>query len=151
MDLEAQEFNIFNINFFENINSYKSNLTISQVIKFFEKYGITIPKTTIQNLVRNEVITEIYEKRYYTKIHLFEIILTQYYKDVFSLKELKNLNRIIEKECDINGIDKVFENIYVLNNNINEYLETDTYLDLIYSMTSSVLNRKRAVYFLESW
>lgn len=146
--MEVQEFNIFTVNFFENINSYKPNLTISQVIKFFEKYDIQIPKTTIQNLVRNEVIAEIYEKRYYKKIHIFEIIITLYYKEIFTLNELKNLNRIIEKECELRGIDEVFQEIYFLNNNLCEYEERDSYLDIIYFMTNSVLCKKKAISYL---
>ncbi len=122
--MEAQENNIFELNFFENINSYKAQLTISQLMKFFEKYGVVVPKTTIQNFVRNEVLSEVVDKRYYTKLHILQVAVALMYKDIFSLKDIKDLNKILIKECEKSSIDEVFASIYSLNNSKAEFEET---------------------------
>ncbi len=150
----ALEVQVFNIDFFENINSYKSNLTISQVIKFFEKYNITIPKTTIQNFVRNEVLSEVVEKRYYTKQHLLEIIIALGYREVFELSTIKSLNKLIVDECEKTSIDEVFYNVFSVNKSILDNsldvgsvvtIETSGYLDIVSTMTKSVVYKKIAL------
>ncbi len=146
----ALEVQVFNIDFFENINSYKANLTISQVIKFFEKYNVSIPKTTIQNFVRNEVVSEVVDKRYYTKQHLLEIIIALGYREVFDLSSIKNLNKLIIKECETVGVDEVFYNIFNVNKAVLENKKTNSwdennYLEIVSIMTKSVIYKKVAV------
>ncbi len=144
----ALEVQVFSIDFFENINSYKANLTISQVIKFFEKYSITIPKTTIQNFVRNEVLSEVVDKRYYTKQHLLEIVIALGYRDVFELSKIKKLNDIIRVECEKTSVDEVFYNIYKVNNEIMKQRDVnanESYLAIIANMTKSVVYKELAI------
>ncbi len=151
----ALEVQVFSIDFFENINSYKANLTISQVIKFFEKYNISIPKTTIQNFVRNEVVSEVVDKRYYTKQHLLEIIVALGYREVFDLSTIKTLNKILEKECEKTSVEEVFYNIFNVNKSVLQNNENiiDTlnnsikvsYLETIAIMTKSVFFKKVAL------
>ncbi len=148
--LEVQENNLFTINFFENINSYKSQLTISQLIKFFEKYNVIIPKTTIQNFVRNEVLSEVVEKRYYTKLHILQTAIALMYKDIFSLSEISALNKIIVCECEKGSIDEVFSAIYSVNNAMDEFEETKSYLDIIFLMTNTVMNKSEALELLQN-
>ncbi len=53
---------------FSSIHSYKEGLTISQVIKYFQKQEIdTFTKTMIQNYVRINVLPPPKDKRYYSK------------------------------------------------------------------------------------
>ncbi len=147
--MEVQENNLFAINFFENINSYKSQLTISQLIKYFEKFNVNIPKTTIQNFVRNEVLSEVVEKRYYTKLHILQTIIALMYKDIFSLSEISSLNKIIVVECEKSSIDDVFSAIYSVNNAMEDYEETKSYLDIIFLMTNTVNNKLEALELLK--
>ncbi len=148
--MEVQENNLFTINFFENINSYKSQLTISQLIKFFEKYNVTIPKTTIQNFVRNEVLSEVVDKRYYTKLHILQTVLALMYKDIFSLNDIRNLNRIIVDECEKNSVDEVFKAIFMVNNDMDNYEATESYLDIVFLMTNTVVNKNEALELLQN-
>ncbi len=150
----ALEVQVFSIDFFENINSYKANLTISQVIKFFEKYNIVIPKTTIQNFVRNEVLSEVVDKRYYTKQHLLEIIIALGYRDVFELSKIKVLNDILREECEKTGVDEVFYNIFKINIEIIKLNEIqvdtdDNYLNVVKSMTKCVVYKELAIKSLD--
>ncbi len=146
--MEVQENNIFKINFFENINSYKSQLTISQLIKFFEKYNVVIPRTTIQNFVRNEVLSEVEEKRYYSKLHILQTATALMYKDIFSLSDISALNKIITLECEKTGVDEVFKAVYNVNNNMEDYEETNSYLDIVFLMTNTVMNKNEALSML---
>ncbi len=143
--MEALEYNIFEIDFFENINSYKQSLTISQVIKYFEKYGLVIPKTTIQNLVRNGVIAEVVDKRYYTKLHILQIFIFYAYKECFLLSEMKKINLEIFNECNNREIDLVFYEIFELNNNLEDFDSKGNYLDIIYLMTKCVNLKNDAI------
>ncbi len=150
----ALEVQVFSIDFFENINSYKSNLTISKVIKFFEKYNITIPKTTIQNFVRNEVLSEVVDKRYYTKQHLLEIIIALGYRDVFELSKIKVLNDMLRVECEKIGTDEVFYNIFKVNSEVMNLKEVtidakDIYLNIVENMTKSVVYKELAIKSLD--
>ncbi len=148
--LEVQENNLFTINFFENINSYKSQLAISQLIKFFEKYNVIIPKSTIQNFVRNYVLSDVVEKRYYTKLHILQTAIALMYKDVFSLSEISALNKIIVSECEKSSIDEVFSAIYSVNNAMDDFEETKSYLDIIFLMTNTVINKSEALELLQN-
>ncbi len=148
--LEVQENNIFTINFFENINSYKSQLAISQLIKFFEKYNVVIPKTTIQNFVRNEVLSEVVEKRYYEKLHILQTVIALMYKDIFSLSDISALNKLITSECEKTSVDDVFKAIYSLHNSMDDYKETNSYLDIVFLMTNTVMNKNEALELLQA-
>ncbi len=143
--MEAQEFNMFKVDFFNNINSYKQELAISKVIKYFERFDIEIPKTTIQNFVRNEVISELLNKRYYTKLHILQIVIALMYKDTFSLSEIKIVNKEIFKQCLNREVNEVFYEIFKLNNDLDEYEPNDTYLDIIYYMTCCIYYKKGAI------
>ncbi len=148
--MEVQENSIFTINFFENINSYKSQLAISQLIKFFEKYNVVIPKTTIQNFVRNEVLSEVVDKRYYTKLHILQTVTALMYKDIFSLSDISTLNKLIFEECEKSSVDEVFNAIFSVNNGMDEYEETKSYLDIVFLMTNTVMNKNEALALLQS-
>ncbi len=151
----ALEVQVFSVDFFENINSYKANLTISQVIKFFEKYNIVIPKTTIQNFVRNEVVSEVVDKRYYTKQHLLEIIIALGYRDIFELSKIKVLNDIIRVECEKTDTDEVFYNIFNVNKTIMKMQDVDVndsemYLSIVANMTRCIVYKELSIKSLDS-
>ncbi len=73
----------------KDLHNYNSEMSISQVIKFFEKQGLTFTKTMIQNYVRIGAIPPPVDKRIYRKEHLMMLVLLDSLKNVFSLDEIK--------------------------------------------------------------
>jgi DNA-binding transcriptional MerR regulator len=71
------------------IATLSDELTISQVVKFFEKQGRTFTKTMIQNYVRVGVLPPPIGKRYYTRNHLILLTLIDSLKNAYSLEEIK--------------------------------------------------------------
>lgn len=71
------------------IATLSDELTISQVVKFFERQGKSFTKTMIQNYVRVGVLPPPVDKRYYTRNHLILLTLIDSLKAVYSLEEIK--------------------------------------------------------------
>ena len=71
------------------ISTLSDEITISQVVKFFEKQGRNFTKTMIQNYVRVGVLPPPVEKRYYTHDHLVLLTLIDSLKSIFSLEEIR--------------------------------------------------------------
>ncbi|MDR2940204.1 MAG: DUF1836 domain-containing protein [Clostridiales bacterium] len=105
-------------NFFVDLDKYTPNMTISKVIKFFERYGVLFTKTTIQNYVRVGVLPEPYNKRYYQKKHMVILLLVYDLKNIFSLDNLKELVAPLfdADDADCLAVIDYFNNIF--NNEI---------------------------------
>lgn len=73
------------------IATLSDELTISQVVKFFDKQGRSFTKTMIQNYVRVGVIPPPIDKRYYTRNHLILLTLINNLKSIYSLEEIKTI------------------------------------------------------------
>lgn len=94
-------------------------LTISQVVKFFERQGRSFTKTMIQNYVRVGVLPAPIDKRYYTKNHLVLLTLIDSLKTVHSLEEIKVVLEPIRNNPDI------FEDDIIKTNDVyKNYLAT---------------------------
>jgi len=83
------------------IATLSDELTISQVVKFFEKQGRSFTKTMIQNYVRVGVLPPPLDKRYYTRDHLIMLALIDSLKSVHSLEEIKAVLEPIRNNPDI--------------------------------------------------
>lgn len=83
------------------IATLSDELTISQVVKFFEKQGKTFTKTMIQNYVRVGVLPPPIEKRYYTRNHLVLLTLIDSLKNAYSLEEIKTILGPVRNNPDI--------------------------------------------------
>ncbi len=83
------------------IATLSDELTISQVVKFFEKQGRNFTKTMIQNYVRVGVLPPPVDKRYYTKNHLVLLTLIDNLKTIYSLEEIKAVLSPIRNKPDI--------------------------------------------------
>lgn len=83
------------------IATLSDELTISQVVKFFEKQGKTFTKTMIQNYVRVGVLPPPIGKRYYTRDHLVLLTLIDSLKNAYSLEEIKIILGPIRNNPDI--------------------------------------------------
>jgi len=83
------------------IATLSDELTISQVVKFFERQGRTFTKTMIQNYVRVGVLPPPLGKRYYTRNHLILLTLIDNLKSVYSLEEIKMILAPVRNNPDI--------------------------------------------------
>ncbi|MCL2463003.1 MAG: DUF1836 domain-containing protein [Defluviitaleaceae bacterium] len=79
-----------------NIRSYNDEMTISQVIRYFERQGIFFTKPMIQGYVRAGVIPQPKDKRYYTRPHMVLLALAENLKRGFSAEEIKRLFETLE-------------------------------------------------------
>jgi len=93
--------NIINKDDQVKIATLSDELTISQVVKFFEKQGRSFTKTMIQNYVRVGVLPPPVDKRYYTKNHLVMLTLIDNLKEIYSLEEIKTVLAPIRNNPDI--------------------------------------------------
>ena len=83
------------------IATLSDELTISQVVKFFERQGRSFTKTMIQNYVRVGVLPPPVEKRYYTKNHLVLLTLIDNLKAIYSLEEIRTVLIPIRNNPDL--------------------------------------------------
>lgn len=72
-----------------DIHQYSQHFTISQVIKFFERKGLTITKSMIQNYVRDGLLPPPVNKRQYTHKHLAVLALACELKTVYEMSDVK--------------------------------------------------------------
>ena len=82
----------------EGIALYDGEMTISQVVRFFERQGIAFTKTMIQNYVRVGVMPPPVDKRYYVKEHLILLALIHRLKEIYSLEDIRRLIAPIAKD-----------------------------------------------------
>lgn len=75
----------------EYINDYNDQLSVSQVVRFFEKQGVSITKTMIQNYVRLGLMPAPLNKRYYTKEHFMILTMIIRLKDLYPLEVLRSV------------------------------------------------------------
>ena len=92
--------NILRHDVLENIGQYNDEMTISQVVRFFERHGLDFTKTMIQNYVRVGVIPPPVDKRYYVKNHLILLTLIHHLKSIYSLDDIKRLLRPVSRDLD---------------------------------------------------
>lgn len=90
-----------------DLHSFNEEMTISQVVKFFEKNGYIFTKTMIQNYIRIGVLPSPVNKRNYTKNHLLLLALIYRLKTVFSLDEIKEVLMPILGENSTHGDDLI--------------------------------------------
>lgn len=104
----------------ELINFYdiKDGLQISKVEKLFNNSGFVVTKTTIQNLLRTGVISDLNNGRLYSKKQMVELYIALQLKEIFTLKELKLINEDIFNNNDYMEVYTAFIKMY---KNIDEY------------------------------
>lgn len=97
------------------IATLNDELTISQVVKFFERQNRTFTKTMIQNYVRVGLLPPPFEKRYYTRNHLILLALIDSLKEIYTLEEIKAVLQPIRNnpeifEDDIINVSDIYNN-----------------------------------------
>lgn len=105
------------------IMTLSDELTISQVVKFFERQGRSFTKTMIQNYVRVGVLPPPVDKRYYTKDHLVLLTLIDNLKSIYSLDEIKSVLEPIRNDPDVFE-DDIIKTVDMYNNYLTMRKET---------------------------
>lgn len=83
----------------QDIHQYNHHFTISQVVTFFERKGLVITKSMIQNYVRDGLLPPPVNKRYYTHKHLAVLSLVVKLKTVYEIAEIiKVLRPLMDSE-----------------------------------------------------
>ncbi|MCX7708879.1 MAG: DUF1836 domain-containing protein [Clostridia bacterium] len=105
------------------IATLSDELTISQVVKFFERQGRSFTKTMIQNYIRVGVLPPPIDKRYYTKNHLVLLTLIDNLKAIYSLEEIKAVLEPIRNdphifEDDMIKVTDIYENYLTMRKQI---------------------------------
>ena len=73
-----------------DIRQYGRTMTISQVVRFFEKKELPITRAMVQNYIRGGLLPPPAGKRHYTHKHLAALVLINYLKSVFDMEDIKN-------------------------------------------------------------
>ncbi|NLK98749.1 DUF1836 domain-containing protein [Defluviitalea saccharophila] len=107
---------------FIELNTFNDEMTISQVVRFFNKQGKNFTKTMIQNYVRVGVLPPPLDRRYYTKNHLILLSLIDNLKAIYSLDEIKLVLAPILKnpetfDDDIIKVSNLYEDYILLHKN----------------------------------
>lgn len=119
-----------------DLHSFNEEMTISQVVKFFEKNGYTFTKTMIQNYIRIGVLPSPVNKRNYTKNHLLLLALIYRLKTVFSLEEIKEvLMPILDEnsthEDDLIQTERLYEIYHFLHTNALSHWGESLHEDMV--------------------
>ena len=72
-----------------DIGQYSQHLSISNVVTLFERKGVTITKSMIQNYVRDKLLPPPVNKRHYTHRHLAVLALATSLKTAYEMVDIK--------------------------------------------------------------
>ena len=71
-----------------DVTSYNDSMTISQVVKFFERQGAALTKPMIQHYIRVGLLPPPVDKRRYTRFHLLLLAVIEEFKSIYALEDL---------------------------------------------------------------
>ena len=101
-----------------DIRHYSPKLTISQLIKFFEKKEMNLSRGMVQNYIRDGILPPPANKRFYTHKHIAALTLICKLKTVFSIPAIQ---KVLVPIMDDEGIP--LETYFYLINKISVMLD----------------------------
>ena len=87
-DIFAKLLNAPRNNLLRDVMNYNDSMTISQVVKFFERQGAELTKPMIQHYVRVGLLPPPEDKRRYTRFHLLLLAMVEQFKGIYALDEI---------------------------------------------------------------
>ena len=126
-------------NILENIESYNNEMTVSQVIRFFEGYGMYFTKTMIQNYIRVGIMPPPAKKRYYLRTHIIFLAIIYEFKEIYSLPEIGKFLELYIEPDDGNKITEVYEEFHSL---YDKCYNLTLHKKMLPLMVQSVVNKK---------
>jgi len=97
----------------DKLKGLSGRMTISQVVVFLKRQGVTVTKTTIQNYVRVGALPPP-DRRHYTKNHVLTVLMIGHLKNIYSLEEIRRIlepvSRAVfyDKTLDMAGVYEAF-------------------------------------------
>ena len=83
----------------DDIRHYSPKLTISQLIKFFEKKKMSLTRGMVQNYIRDGLLPPPADKRFYTHKHIAALVVICKLKTVFDIPTIqKTLMPLMDDE-----------------------------------------------------
>ena len=73
----------------KTFSSYKSEMTLSQVVTYLERQGIVLTKTMVQHYMKSDLLPPLINKRYYNKRHICALSIIHILKDIYSLDDIR--------------------------------------------------------------
>ncbi|MCL2564429.1 MAG: DUF1836 domain-containing protein [Defluviitaleaceae bacterium] len=126
-------------NILKNIGSYNGEMTVSQVIRFFDGFGMHFTKTMIQNYVRIGIIPPPAKKRYYLKKHIILLALIYEFKEIYSLPDIGKLFEAYIESVDDSLLIKLYEDFHGL---YDKCYNLTIHKKILPLMVQSVVNKK---------
>ncbi|MCL2699724.1 MAG: DUF1836 domain-containing protein [Defluviitaleaceae bacterium] len=123
----------------KDLHNYSSEMTVSQVIKFFKRKGMDFTKTMIQNYVRVGAIDPP-DGRVYRERHIKALAMIEFLKPVYSLDEIKCVFKAIDVIEDYDRFLEAFGRSCVF---WGERAENETELDFLLEVTAFCAAAKR--------
>ena len=111
-----------------DIEQYNPQLTISKVITLFERKGLTVTKSMIQNYVRDGILPPPVGNRYYTHKHLAVLVMIDRLKSIY---ELSHIKKILLPLTDSEGIPLDVYRQYIKKTEAHPVPQTDDVLLLM--------------------
>jgi len=84
-----------------DIRHYSPTMTMTQLMKFFEKKNIGITRAMIQNYIRDGLLPSPLNKRFYTHKHLAALVMIDRLKTVF---DMPTIQRALKPYMDDEGL-----------------------------------------------
>ena len=124
-----------------DIHQYSQQFSISQVVTFFERKGISISKSMIQNYVRDGLLPPPLNKRYYSHKHLAALALIDKLKLVYDMAIIK---LVLLPLMDEDGLPlELYRKIIMESEKLSRQDDLDSLLLMVYSadLKSEALRR----------
>lgn len=120
------------VDIFKNIDKLKEYLLISNVVDFFGRYDIHFTKNIINNYLKQDLLPDLHNKKYYTRKHLYFLYFISIYRDLYSLEDTGKLVFLIDEKIGVENFYEIYmKNIQSFNELNNSYLEKGKELSLV--------------------
>lgn len=112
------------VDIFKNVDKLKEYLLISNVVDFFERNEIHFTKNIINNYLKKNLLPDLYNKKYYTRKHLYFLYFISIYRNMYSLEKTGEIVFLIDEKIGVENYYEMYMNrkseFSTLN---NEYME----------------------------
>jgi len=116
----------------QDITQYSPQLSISQVMTLFDRKGIKITRSMIQNYVRDGLLPPPINKRYYSHKHLAALILIDELKTVYEMSSIKT---VMSPLMDEEGLPlEQYQKLVSQTEELQKHTSIDPLLRMIYSV-----------------
>ena len=130
----------------DDIRHYSPKLTISQLIKFFEKKKMSLTRGMVQNYIRDGLLPPPAGKRFYTHKHIAALVVICKLKTVFDIPTIqKSLVPLMDDEgLPLEIYSQLMDRVLILNEKIMDAGELQHYDMLLMLLAAELKHRARS-------